>query len=69
MPGGGWGWPGVAGGGWGRPEAARNAQQKYFPPKIFMFGLVSRRQHDESGLVTSVSFRQESSPRALFEKY
>ena len=35
MPGGGWGWPGVAGGGWGRPEAARNAQQKYVFPQRF----------------------------------
>ena len=30
-----------------QPEAARNARQKYVFPQIFMFELVSRRQHEE----------------------
>ena len=71
--------PGAAGGGRGRlvmpggsrgqTGAAGAASNTRGISETFMFGLVSRCQNEESGLSTIVSFRQESSPRALFEKY
>ena len=64
MLGGGWGRPGAAGGGWGRPEASRHVHSrlvmlgKSMFSETFMIGLVSRRQHEESGLAQLYSYAE-----------